>query len=686
MEIKNFPPKEKILTNTSTLLEVAAQSIDTTDTQATMSEDAFRSYPLGLLSIIAARMPHITDTLYSAYFAFITNLFNIVTGELPLIKQDLVYITMINNNLSPKTISSKYGNKKFSWTEFSSIGLPANDFICRGQNYYFYKPVPVDPVGSPQTCVPMIADTISNSVQAYIDLLAFVTQKKNLLNIADVASVKTSNTDVSTFAASSVYVGAGSTTAGGLYSSAELELPGTSIPVLSQFCMFPQPTRVSAFLKNSSGDACMAGSLAFNKPIYMNHYKTVHPVRIKTLDFAEIFSIVSVWMAQAIQQVLVMGAEASNFPQIAMGAFIGALRQTLLNYFLTAQAGTQFLTYDPNGVLFEPFRMGANCVPKIGPGLMLPLPLIEQLRYLAPVVYENFNETNHNSKNAIIYLPCWGLSTMSTAFINQQYLVGPVPTNLFSTADGYEAINWIDGTMGNNVYNLNSQYFMGAITTWNGMVTRVAPTGGYVGILNGSAPCSTLPLTRIYNLTEAPTFAHLQKYPNWMDLPQGFTRRKIERQTSKGKTLKNEKEEEFEIVKIGDSGGDSILSRKVLTRVLSFTPISEELANIVQYIVLPSIITQDEGLDDEGLDYNKLMIMYREPHYIAMQTDNDVESSAQTAGSISQRLGALMAPGEAKPTYQEFDRVTAYLSEVGKGGFLAEILGGAASVVGVFGL
>jgi len=348
--------------------------------------------------------------------------------------------------------------------------------------------------------------TTDEAYQDYSTLLDLLTEKKIMLTAQDYTMVKNFEKDVSCFSASSVYVGAGSCDSGGVYTSGENELPCAAIPLLSQFCTFRSPsTRVSSFLRNGAGDACMAFTMPFIKDFKNSYYRSAHNVRIKFIDFAEVYETMVAWVAEIYTK-----ARASNFydystvAQIPIAAFIGGLRQTILQYFFASQAATQFLTWDNTGQFFEPFRMGCNCAPKVGQGMLMPMALVEQIRYLRSTIFEKKTELRHNDKNAIIYLPCWGINRASNSWTNPQWQNQSVPTFVFAD-DGFQStINWCDGQNSNGtVFNLNSSYFLGAITTHNQRIASGTTVAGLIGYLEGSPPCSTLPFTRLYNLTDS---------------------------------------------------------------------------------------------------------------------------------------------------------------------------------------
>jgi len=176
----------------------------------------------------------------------------------------------------------------------------------------------------------------------------------------------------------------------------------------------------------------------------------------------------------------------------------------------------------------------------------------------------------------------------------------------------------------------------------------------------------------------------LNNYPEWMDLPPGFRRKKVVR-TMSGK--KEKKEEYIFQVERVDAGGSSELYNQVPDRINSLNPLSDELINVFRYIILPSIINTNEGLlTSQNLDKNKLMVMYKERNYITLQSSNNVLTVPQSQGTILKNNGLIMASGVADQNATEYARVIDYMNSVGTGGFLSEILGLASGVAGAFGV
>jgi hypothetical protein len=661
-------------------LSVTSVSTSVVRTDVVMNQGAFVNAGLGIASILAARADTVGDDIYGFYFAFLTNLFTAIQGETPLIKQDVMYIEAILNGLRPKNIRDIYGSKHFSWADFTP-GAPAKQIPVRGYNYNFYKPAPADPLNAPQPCVPMNISNIEEALSAYTDIVALLADERPHTQMKDYDSVQVFKYDVSCFAAESPYIGSGNSTGSSMYSSVELEVPGVALPMMGHWTEFASPSpRVANFFRNGSGDTTALFAMPLVKDFKFDHLKTVHPVRYKFLYFEEVYTMVTWWLAESYSKASHKGANLLGIPPIALGAVIGALRQTLLEYFLSSQACAQFMTYDVPSNKFEPFRVSPNCVPKVGQGMLLPMPLIEMLRCLRLKEFEKTAELKHNEKNVVIYCPVWGINKTNTAWdIPTWFDAEQQQHSLFQDADNVsQNMNWIDGTMNGGVYNLNSKYFQAAITAWNQNVTQISDVCGLTGFLDGTPSCCLLGLTRFYNETE-PQFDNLANVPIWYPLPPGFSR--VLRKSKSKKDLKDQMEV-WEVVKDPETGGNVVLKQLVPDRCTSISPITEEIRNILDYLILPAIVNTEDGqLNPSQLDYNKFMICQREAHNVALQTSNDVVLSTKNQYTIDKNNGLLMAPGIAAHG-SEYARVVEALTTRGKGGFLSNILGVASQIVG----
>lgn len=247
-KVKKLPvivQKRAMLTNVRKTMEKSGISQDNIEIDCSFCPDAFLTAALGMISVLSARADAIDDRIYGFYVAFQNDLYANLTGAQVVLKTKLIYMSALFNCLRPKSIRTRYGDYKYSWTDVTSIGVVPKQINIRSSSYNFYKPAVIDPINVPQTCVPMSVASLDDAINDFNDLLTKIVDNKALLTATDYSIVKNYDNDVSAFSPSSPYLGAGSCSGAGVYTSAENELPCSSIPILAQFCTFKTPDRKS---------------------------------------------------------------------------------------------------------------------------------------------------------------------------------------------------------------------------------------------------------------------------------------------------------------------------------------------------------------------------------------------------------------------------------------------------------
>lgn len=667
-------------------IEIAGNLVSDVKIVAELCQNAFWTFPFPIIGMLSTLVDVVDDNLLGYYWALLQDFDNILFNKIPILEQKPLYIASLFNSFKPKTIKTERGNFTYNWdTSFNFNGIPQVTTNIRDTTWSFQKPTGVDNGITPQTCTAMTVASLDLAIKDFSDLNQLLIKDNKLLQVVNYKDVNTYNNDVSAFSRASPYFGSGSCTSGSAYNSTENELPASSMPTLGTFVNFVSPSnRVSRRLLNGSGDAVSAFGYPFLPGWRMKDYRTVHTPIFKFLDFSELYVVVVNWMAHALTQAFSAGdlEVIKNWAPLPMGAFIGGLRQSLLQMFCASQCCGQLLTYD-DGSSFEPFHMQPNTAPKVNQTMLVPAPLAEQLRALLPILYNNQDRIGHSDKNVLTYVPVWGINPGSEAWQNP-----PVSKDadtsvlLFDNTDGFaNTISWLDGkAVGSSTYyNLNSSYFQGAINQWNLWCAWVSQWGGATSQMQGSAACNFLHMSRMIN--QNLNDFHMKEYPSWVTtVPVGYKREKITRKVSKGKD-----EITNVLVRLTDSGTDQ-LATEITTTITSYQPILADFASYGSLILLPKYVVSNSGEPTpQNLSADKLQIANRELFFVRNQSNT---AANQTSNRLSElvNMGTQLAPGTAKDGTTEFDRVAVAMQNMGKGGFIQDILGGAASVAGIIGI
>jgi len=663
-------------------IRVANAEIPQIQIVCVMDSTSQSAFPLAIISQIASKVASIDSMVYGTYAAMINDQIQVMAGAKDALEQRLTYVNDLFGSMRPKIIKTKFSSYAYKWEAPPISFPPPNILTVRGFNYYFAQPTGADTNAN----VPQIWSLIPTGISIdeananYGQLIGNAAGKTDARNL--IAPVPTPyERDISIFAQSAVYWGGGAGPAGGPFVSVEAELPFRIGVLAGFFCNFnaTPPSRVSNFLKRAAGDSCAAFGYPFIPGFLRKHYRTINQPRFKFIDFAEIFTVMVNWLASAITKSIQLGNKSfvlgTTFTPIPMGAFIVALRQSVMTMFSDSQIVGQFQTYDTFGG-FEPFRLGTNCVPRLDKTLIAPTYLVENLRMLLPQVFENVGEKYHNSRNCILYIPVIGLPTNFDVWTGASYMNADGSTQNLFVLDGTEAISLIDGNLGGDIINLNSQYYQAAIAVWNNWATLVEDTSGTISEFEGSPPkFSLLTLTRYINDinfgrekdAQAGSKAPINGWPTWCPLPRGIERKEVKRQTSK-KDLKPE----FEYVY---SNGNEHLANEIDVSISSVTSLSKEIMGIVPTLILPKIRAYAAGGDINGSSISKFQSSYSEHYLYRETTSTDTTLSPNNRQTWLVETAQMMAPGVAKDGASEIERNLIQMQKWGEGGFLNQVLG-----------
>lgn len=614
-----------------------------------------------------------------------------MTGSKDLLNQRLSYFNDLYASMRPKNIVTIADTYSYKWEDPSVTFPPPASLTVRGFVYYFAEPIGADnnPTVPQQWQLMSTGISLADSQSAYANCINLVSGSSDCLTLTAPDKANKYDRDISLFAQSASYWGGGAGPAGAPFVSVEAELPYKIGVVAGYFCQFGAvPTvRVSNFLKRGAGDVCAAFSYPFIRGYIKRYYRTINQTRFKFIDFSEIFFTMTNWLATAMTKSYDKGNTFDAFLPIPLGAFIGALRMSVMRMFFDSQCIGQFQTYDTNGG-FEGFRLGTNCVPRTDKTLYAPTFLVENLRMLLPQLYENKTERYHNDRNCIVYIPVIGLPTAGQDFWNNiDFTRNGNLIPLFTDADGNSGINWIDGTKSGNIINLSSAYFQAGILAWNALVSQFADTAGTTSEFDGSpSDKSLLTITRYFNDTGfgregGPSSTGLVDYPDWAPLPSGV--KKVVRQKSKKVGDKGKSESVIEVV---FNQGSSHLSNEAVVGVSSLHSISADLLGVIPSLILPKIRIAGDGQSLGGSVVQKYQTSYREHYFYRELLSTDTTLNPNNRASNIQVVAELMAPGIAKDASSEIERDLIRMQKLGEGGLLAQALGMLGGIAEGFGL
>lgn len=625
--------------------------------------------------------------VYHGYVAFMMDLKNIMSTEIPASCSRLDYLNDILGTYIPKTIPFKTDAElAYSWGNLDSVQT-SNLISIRGYNYYFY----VDDGGTAGNWITQSPPSIPSSDKVAFDKLAeiySVLSKKTPGLTFDPSHTDITSKyrkDVSGFAAGADYYGNGNGRNGPAY-SCESEVPFRA-PLLSGIADYDR-TRISRNFRLTAGDTTTAFGLPFVPGFQPKYYNTCYAPIYKFIDIDEFIVLIQKWYIKLVSSYVntvakdkIYGGDAiialTPFG-VSPEAFRIYWRQIILSMFPASQSCAQFITYSTGVNDFEPLRVSSNCYPPNTTTAELPSFIIENLRMLQPKI-ATIKTNFQNDKNALIYVPVFGVYKNIQSY-NEfgTFYTGDFNTGVYTPygspiCAGSESIypRMIDG-MGpsGECLNMNGSLLQGFIEEWNFRVNALKSASATCAIMGGSSNGSLLTLTRYayYNDQEVV----LSQLPEWRRLVKNKhikERTKEFRRTPSQKTPQIEKE----LVYVPDNY--DLYSQRTQA-ISSLHPITEEVKLLCNYMVLPSMTIEADGTPPLQRQARVLMLegniwdFNRTPGF-------GVVSRADVLDSFA----GICAPGIAASQNDEVQKAIDHMNTTGQGGFVGDALTEIAKIV-----
>jgi len=649
---------------------------------ATMDPFARATWSCSFISRLAVLNTTMLDKIYYVYQAMDADFVATTQNETPVLFNRLAVVNTLFELITAKTINTPKLNVSYVFDGTTLSGAPSPTILIRGQNFFMYNPGADDGVSLSAMVVPPavalpVAITNYNSA---LPKLVGNTPKKMLTQQKNEEGSKVFSKNASGYAQRAPYCNSyGSSEAGG-YSSAELEVYSQGMSTLSTFVLLPSPVlRTALNLQFASLDTCATFGLPYLEGFKMLDYSTKLAPIVKYIDLTQLWTLYAEWLAETLRkaytdvqnQTYVTAFVTTN--SIPLTYAIIAFRQTVLRYFASSQAVTQFQGYSwVSGGEFEACRVGTNTVSRINVPLELPILLAENMRALAPHRY--CTDGPKSERACRWYIPCIGLYN-TTYWDNPTILLGDNNYSLFDPAVPSEAIgvNYVDGSSTATVcLDFNSQVINSAIFNINQVLGWADTYSGGVSFPQGSSPFNALAFTRYDEFSDvALNDEYFEKKPKWSKNPF-LERLKVDYDSKKlscdKQKTKSSKKFEYNL----KNGIMNYFPRAYSSSMI----LTKEMMSVVQTLVIPSIVCYEEGVNllvtQEGFQ-----TAFSEGQSVAV--NEPAGNNPDVLGTILAVLantGKALAPGLAAKATPEVARIMEILQGTNGGSFLKAALSG----------
>lgn len=641
---------------------------------------------LGLVGMALSRGYDVTgDNVYWAYTGGVRDLIDIMSGQVPGVFGRLRYLNEILGSFSPKSVPFRgVGEIAYYWSDVAGIVI-ANTVSVRGFVNYMY--VIGGPVAGPWSMTQQAGpnpSNVSDTSAALARLFDLLSDKTNVgqkyCKGIDLGTIYAR--DVSAYASSLEYYGAGSSTTTGPAMSVENEVPFMSILLAVMSSFVAEGTRVSRYLKFGSGDSTAAFALGSLADFELNWYKTAYAPVYKFIDLQEVTDTLIFWYVALCKQAATTWPSGPS--EQAEPALVGfnftarqfslMVRQCILSIFNDTQSVGQHLkpTTTANG--FEALRVGSNCYGKVlSENMLVPSILRENIANLL-MCYLEVQGRYYNPKNIQLIIPVWG-TWVTSADQNPQVETWDSGTGTWVQAPLFQPLNVndpniIDATnAGGDVIDLNNSNLIGDfIANWNFCIRTLECFSLPVSYLGGSAGTGRLlTLTRAYeykdpDMTPTPFNKALIKRMYNNDLVKK-TKKTLERTTSGKQKIYDVVEES--IMLPGGSG----LNNAFPIAYTSLATIDETVKQALPYIILPFIPI----VPTEAPTINQWRTTGIECKIMFVKSDTTSPGNSRISQIISTATG--FAPGIAASGTDEFADVIKVMNGAGEGGFFGDLVG-----------
>jgi len=426
-------PRNSAVTTSSIIGAKLSTQVSTVVIESVVDANTLIGLAMGYLSVAnqrgyAAQADDPSYPYWSCAYA-VGVLASACSASAPLAIKVPTWMAIVLNALMPKTVPNRQGLATYRFVVEGALVPPINGIVFGPPAYALGSPFTVPTPGTTisdgfPVAVNPAAYTDANGVLAWASLMNFMewdtARTKNDANkIVVWSSVARGLKDVSAFAPNFSNIGGGLDGLGGFGATAQLEVP-VFTPLLANFIeqSVPNPlsNRYPNFLANVAGDPVFLGAAAssFYK---LDEWATQNPPKIHCVDFLEFVEVMCFYIQSLIEQ---WGADQSNNPEVIDGVnlnldltcplslqeFQYILRNTMMCAFRDTQPAVQSLypvtpaTNSDNQ--FVAFQAAAPSCALQDTGMILPIPLIENIRALSGRRVGNGNKVSH-------YVPCLGM-------------------------------------------------------------------------------------------------------------------------------------------------------------------------------------------------------------------------------------------------------------------------------------
>lgn len=623
-----------------------------------------------------------SSPVYFAYVAFMKDLLQIMSSEIPASSARLDYLNDILGTYTPKAIPFKTDAElTYSWGNIQTVQNDANSISVRGYNYYFYVDDATIVGNWNQQSAPLSPSTDAAAFDKLAEVYSLLAKHTKGL-VFDPTHTELTNKyrkDVSGFAACAQYYGSGNGDNGPAFSCEE-EVPFLA-PLLSGIATYDK-TRIARNFKLTAGDTTTAFGLPFVPGFDSKFYNTCYAPIYKFIDLDEfVFLIQEYYISLVAAYVNSVESKATAYGdvlQLALSPFMYSpdafrvfWRQIILTMFASSQACAQFITYSGDNNGFEPLRVSSNTYPPNTTTALLPSFIIENLRMLQPKV-ASIKTKFQNEKNALIYIPVFGVYKSTPAYNPYGTFFKTDEGNNYSPYEsticiGSESVypRIIDGLgQGGEVLSMNGSLLEGFIYEWNTRINALKTASAATAMIGGSSNGSLLTLTRYAYYNEGELV--MNNIPKWRRAH--FKNKHIIERTKEFRRTPSQKISTIEKELVYVPSDYDLYSQRT-SAISSLNPITEEVKLLCQYMVLPSITLEGGNvpplqrqmrvlnLEGNVWDWN------RSPGLGFVARVNELDAFA-----------GICAPGLAAQSSDEVQNAINHMNTVGQGGFVGEAL------------
>jgi len=578
--------------------------------------------------------------------------------------------------LKPKQMTYDCGQISFGWKPFDPTSISLAQIPMYG---HMWAPTYVSTDGGGQAEIANVY-LPNTTPDAYPTLLSIINNLDRNGNLSTVPAetCKILARDVSTFGRTYSYVGNQSTPSlGGSWLDCELELKSLPAPIMSKFVPYQDNSnatdpRLARSLMPSSLDSL--ATLGWPLHSSWRGYFNKQPPKIQQIDADEVYTLLALWMAKLKYKAAIANQPDALTPlPFSAQTFYLLVRNALLaifdsQYFMQFQGNNQWVN-NVNAFLGF-FVMGHNSGNSKFARMKVPIILAENLAALKARVVGS-----PNSKNPQAFIPVVGRWYRDTLpIINIVDNAGNVFGPLFSTP-AEASIDFIDCTAGGSFVNVQGTFYANCLDDWNSEVTKFIQYSTPIEeIATDSGPKGLEVVLASRVLRSLENAGEQSKMPMKISDSLKFLANKpYETGNVKTRTIIRRAEENVKALP------DATIVDLATAEILSKFAVSQELHTLYDLVILPK-----ERPDETNDVLTKSMIQVQGKLPYSYEQDTTSFIIGGTGSGEWNRLNTYaeeFLTGQGKDEVTKFQQVFHRLVVEGKGGFLANLLGGIAKQV-----